>query len=127
MCRRRLLRVSTEIFVSVRFVKATAFKCPVALTSRIMGGKWKARLVWTLMRLGRQRFSELRRACPPISDRILSRELKELEGWGLIERTEFPVVPPKTEYALTAFGKTLEPIMAAMATWGTTHRDRFDG
>lgn len=107
-------------------MKPSSFKCPVALTSRIVGGKWKARIVWTLMRLGRQRFSELRRAVPPISDRILSRELKELEGWGLIERTEFPVVPPKTEYNLTAFGKTLEPIMAAMAAWGTEHRERFD-
>ncbi|MGA3123518.1 MAG: helix-turn-helix domain-containing protein [Polyangiaceae bacterium] len=107
-------------------MKPSSLKCPVALTSRIMGGKWKARIVWTLMRLGRQRFSDLRRAVPPISDRILSRELKELEGWGLIERTEFPVVPPKTEYSLTAFGKTLEPIMGAMASWGTQHRERFD-
>jgi DNA-binding HxlR family transcriptional regulator len=71
-----------------------------------MGGKWKARLVWTLMRLGPQSFSDLRRAVPPISDRILTRELKELGGWGLIERTEHPVVPPRTEYSLTAFGKT---------------------
>lgn len=108
-------------------MKASSFKCPVALTSRIMGGKWKARLVWALMRQGRQSFSDLRRACPPISDRILSRELKELVTWGLLERTEFAVVPPRTEYALTPFGKTLEPIMAAMATWGTEHRDRFGG
>ena len=90
-----------------------------------MGGKWKARIVWTLIRLGRQRFSDLRRAVPPISDRILTHELKELARWGLIERTEFPVVPPKTEYSFTAFGKTLEPIMAAMASWGTEHRERF--
>lgn len=125
MWRQSRPRVSTEIFVSVRFVKATQLECPVALTTRILSGKWKARIVWTLMRLERQRFSELRRACPPISDRILSRELKELEGWGLIARTEFPVVPPKTEYTLTAFGRTLEPIMAAMATWGQTHRARL--
>lgn len=91
-----------------------------------MGGKWKARIVWTLMRLGRQRFSDLRRAVLPISDRILSLELKELEGWGILSRTEFPVMPPKTEYSLTAFGETLEPIMAAMAAWGTEHRGRFD-
>ena len=107
-------------------MKPSSLECPVSLTSRIMGGKWKARIVWTLMRLGRQRFSDLRRAVPPISDRILTRELKELERWGLVERTAFPVVPPKTEYSLTGFGKTLEPIMAAMASWGTAHRDRFD-
>ena len=107
-------------------VKPSTFKCPVALTSRIMGGKWKARIVWTLVRLGRQRYSDLRRAVPPISDRILSRELKELEGWDIVARTELPGVPPKTEYSLTAFGKTLEPIMAAMATWGTEHKERFE-
>lgn len=106
-------------------MKPSSLKCPVALTSRIMGGKWKARIVWTIIRLGTQRFSDLRRAVRPISDRILSRELKELEGWGLLQRTEFPVVPPKTEYSLTELGRTLEPIMAAMATWGTEHRERF--
>jgi DNA-binding HxlR family transcriptional regulator len=107
-------------------MKPASFKCPVALTSRLMGGKWKARILWTLFRLGRQRFSDLRRAVPPISDRILSLELDALEGWGLIERTEFPVVPPKTEYSLTELGKTLEPIMVAMASWGNAHREQFE-
>ena len=68
------------------------------------------------------RFSDLRRACPPISDRILSKELKELEAWGLISRKEYAVVPPRTEYRLTALGQTLKPVMAAMADWGLTHR-----
>ncbi len=97
--------------------------CPVAFTTRIMGGRWKARIVWALLRQTPLRFSELRRGCPPISDRILSKELKELEAWGLIARREFPVVPPRTEYALTELGLTLEPIMAAMANWGLSHRD----
>ena len=97
-------------------------QCPVAFTTRIMGGKWKARLVWALTRNDNLRFSELRRACPPISDRILSKELKELEGWGLVSRKEYPVVPPRTEYSLTPLGRTLEPVMAAMADWGMHHR-----
>ena len=54
--------------------------CPVAFTNRIMGGKWKPRIVWALTRNDDLRFSELRRACPPISDRILSKELKELQA-----------------------------------------------
>ena len=95
--------------------------CPVALTSRVMGGKWKARIVWALIRSEPLRFSEIRAACSPISDRILSKELKELEALGLISRKEFPVLPPKTEYRLTTLGWTLEPVMAAMANWGTTH------
>jgi DNA-binding HxlR family transcriptional regulator len=96
--------------------------CPVAFTNRIMGGKWKPRIVWALTRNEDLRFSELRRACPPISDRILSKELKELQAWGLIARKEYPVVPPHTEYRLTALGRTLEPVMAAMADWGLKRR-----
>ena len=59
-----------------------ASPCPVTFTTRIMGGKWKARIVWALIRSDVLRFSELRRSCPPISDRILTKELRELEGWG---------------------------------------------
>jgi DNA-binding HxlR family transcriptional regulator len=89
--------------------------CPVAFTTQVMGGKWKC-----------LRYSELRKACPPISDRILSKELKELEGFGLISRTEHAVVPPKTEYRLTDLGQTLEPLMAAMANWGLEHRAKIE-
>jgi DNA-binding HxlR family transcriptional regulator len=96
--------------------------CPVAFTNRIMGGKWKPRIVWALTRSDDLRFSELRRACPPISDRILSKELKALQAWGLIARKEYPVVPPHTEYRLTVLGRTLEPVMAAMADWGLKRR-----
>jgi DNA-binding HxlR family transcriptional regulator len=87
-----------------------------------MGGKWKARIVWALIRESKMRFSDLRRACPPISDRILTKELKELEHCGLISRKEVAVVPLHTEYELTALGRTLEPVMAAMADWGMRHR-----
>ena len=99
-----------------------ASPCPVAFTSRILGGRWKARIVWALIRNEPLRFSALRRACPPVSDRILTKELRELEEWGLISRKEYPVIPPKTEYRLTELGNTLRPIMAAMADWGLSHR-----
>ena len=97
-------------------------QCPVAFTTRIIGGKWKPRLVWALFRTDTLRFSELRRACPPISDRILSKELKELESWGLIARHEHAVIPPRTDYRLTERGLTMRPVMAAMANWGLEHR-----
>lgn len=100
-----------------------SLKCPVAFTSRIMGGRWKARIVWSLVQNGTLRFSEIRSACPPISDRILSLELKELVAWGLVDRKEYPVIPPKTEYTLSTKGETLKPLMAAMAQWGMAHRD----
>jgi DNA-binding HxlR family transcriptional regulator len=98
--------------------------CPVSFTTRIIGGKWKSRIVWALIRKEVLRFSELRRECVPISDRILTRELKELEGCGLVSRTEYAVVPPHTEYRLTELGRTLQPVMAAMADWGLQHRSK---
>ena len=92
--------------------------CPVAITTRLIGGRWKARLLWALFGSEPRRFSDLRRACPPISDRILSKELKELEIAGLVSRHEYSGVPPRTDYALTERGRTLEPVMATMAAWG---------
>ena len=97
--------------------------CPVAFTSRVLGGRWKSRIVWSLVRNEPLRFSALRRACPPVSDRILTKELRELEAWGLISRKEYPIIPPKTEYRLTELGNTLRPIMMAMADWGLAHRE----
>ena len=96
--------------------------CPVAFTSRILGGRWKARIIWALMRNEPLRFSEVRRACPPVSDRILTKELRELQQCGLLARRDYGVIPPKTEYSLTALGHTLRPVMASMAEWGLEHR-----
>jgi len=100
----------------------TPTQCPVAFTTRVLGGKWKPRIVWALIRNEKLRYSEVRKACPPISDRILSKELKDLEAWGLISRHDYSEVPPKTDYALTPLGQTLRPVMAAMADWGGAHR-----
>lgn len=101
------------------------FQCPVIFTSRVIGGRWTAKIVHSLLRNQKLRFSELRRACPPISDRILSKELKELETWGLISRYEYETIPPKTEYSLTPLGQTLRPVMEAMAVWGDQTQERL--
>ena len=112
---------NTVTFVSMRAMPPPN-PCPVAFASRVIGGKWKPRIVWALIRCERVRFSALRRACPPISDRILSRELKELEAAGLIRREQRPQLPPHTEYSLTELGLTLRPMMAAMADWTLQNR-----
>jgi len=109
------------MFLLVPSLMTAPTHCPVAFTSRIMGGKWKARLVWALFREETLRYSDLRRACPPISDRILSKELKELESWGLISRREHSTIPPRTDYRLTERGLTLRPVMTSMANWGLEH------
>jgi DNA-binding HxlR family transcriptional regulator len=97
--------------------------CPVEITLGVIGGKWKAVLVFHLNRGGTQRFAELRRKTPGISERVLSRQLRELESDGIVERRAFPEVPPRVEYSLTEYGRTLGPVTEAMCEWGKRHRD----
>ena len=100
-------------------MKATAgVNCPVSATLNLIGGKYKALILWHLT--GRTlRFSELQRLVPGATPKMLTQQLRELEGNGLVLRTVFPVVPPKVEYSLTEKGITLGPILDAMFKWGT--------
>ena len=85
------------------------FTCPVEATISLIGGKYKAIILWHLV--GKTlRFSEM-----------LTQQLRELEDDGLIHRVVYPVVPPKVEYSLTDFGKSLYPILDAMCSWGTDY------
>jgi DNA-binding HxlR family transcriptional regulator len=99
------------------------FMCPLIAFDRIAGGKYKLRALWTL-RNGARRYGEIRRSlvtgCQgnPVTPRILSRELKELAARRLIERTEYPGVPPRVDYRLTELGRTLLPIIDAINAWG---------
>jgi DNA-binding HxlR family transcriptional regulator len=97
--------------------------CPVQATLRVIGGKWKLPLLWYL-RDGRMRYSELQKAIPGITPKMLAEQLRELERDGLVLRKVYPVVPPKVEYSLTAYGRTLDPILAAMGNWGDRHLNR---
>src|SRR5437667_8486527 len=97
------------------------FLCPVDAGLALITGKWKPRILWKLYRYQTMRFSQFKRLMPDITDKMLSQQLRELEADGLITRTIYPVVPPKVEYTFTDFGKTLEPVIAAIASWGETH------
>lgn len=99
--------------------------CPVQVTLKVIGGKWKLPLLWYL-RDGRMRYSELQKAIPGITPKMLAEQLRELERDGIVLRKVHPVVPPKVEYSLTPYGRTLDPIIAAMGAWGDKHlvRDR---
>jgi DNA-binding HxlR family transcriptional regulator len=94
---------------------------PVAACMRVIKGKHKVDI---LIRLGRgtHRFGELRRRIPGVSERILTKQLQELERDGLIDRTVFAEVPPRVEYRLTTLGATLCPIIEQMWHWGRTYR-----
>jgi len=98
--------------------------CPLNAFSNAAGGKYKMRIVWELKE-GAQRYGALLRSSmissgKPVTARVLSRELKELEKRGLIHRKQYPVVPPKVEYSLTELGHTLVPVIERIVTWGLT-------
>lgn len=92
--------------------------CPVAATLHLIGGKYKALLLWHLS--GRiLRFSQLRQLVPEATPKMLTQQLRELEQDGLINRKVYPVVPPKVEYRLTPLGESFFPILEAMYNWGS--------
>lgn len=92
--------------------------CPVSATIRLIGGKYKAFLLWHLT--GQTlRFNQLHKLVPEATAKMLTQQLRELEEDGLILRTVYPVVPPRVEYSLTALGQSLFPILEAMYHWGS--------
>jgi len=99
--------------------------CPAVGFSQIVGGKYKLRILWVLNkrphRYGEIRASLLRGTLGrPVTPRVLSRELKQLQERGLIHRQQFDVVPPKVIYSLTERGKGLVPVLEAIVEWGLT-------
>ena len=99
--------------------------CPLIAFDQIVGGKYKLRTLWVLTS-GPKRYGEIRRslviACQgkPVTPRILSRELKELQKRKLIKRKQYPTVPPKVEYTLTELGARLTPVITHIIRWGMT-------
>jgi DNA-binding HxlR family transcriptional regulator len=99
--------------------------CPAVGFSQIVGGKYKLRILWVLLqkpyRYGEIRTSLLKGTLgKPVTLRVLSRELKELQLRGLIHREQYNVVPPKVEYSLTDRGRGLQPVLKAIVEWGLT-------
>ena len=93
------------------------YYCPVDATQSVIGGKYKAIILHHLNEKT-LRYGELRRLVPQASNKVLIQQLRELERDGIIHREVYPVVPLKTEYSLTDFGRTLLPIIVAMCDWG---------
>ena len=99
--------------------------CPLIGFNQLAGGKYKLRILWVLIK-GPKRYGEIRKALllgtlgKPITPRVLSRELKDLEQRGFIHRKQFPVVPPRVEYRLTEQGHALIPVMYQIIRWGMT-------
>ena len=94
--------------------------CPVAATLDLIGGKYKALILWHLADTT-LRFSELKKVVSNATAKMLTQQLRELEASKLIHREVFPVIPPKVEYSLTELGKSLLPVLAAMRDWGADY------
>jgi DNA-binding HxlR family transcriptional regulator len=98
-------------------LRGEMFHCALDLTMRYIGGKWKAIVLWYL-RNDKKRFSELKKHIPDITEKMLSLQLKSLEEDGIVKRTVYAEVPPRVEYEMTDFGRTLIPVVEAIAKWG---------
>lgn len=103
-------------------LKSELPECPVATTVQLVGNKWKLLIIRTLLLEKRQRFTDLLRAVPAISKKVLTDNLRALEEDGLIIREAFAEVPPRVEYELSALGRSLEPIFEAMGKWGEAYK-----
>jgi len=90
----------------------------VVATLDLIGGKYKALILWQLMD-ATLRYNELQKRIPQATPKMLTQQLRELESAGLVVRTVYPVVPPKVEYSLSGFGRSIQPILEAMYTWGS--------
>lgn len=99
------------------------FGCSVEAAIEAIGGKWKGVVLYHLSKT--QRFNELRKLMPTITQRMLTKQLRELERDGIVIRKVYAEVPPKVEYSLSDFGKTLQPILKELESWGNIYLERL--
>ena len=107
-----------------RHVNYSRPACPVEATLELIGGKWKGMILFYLLG-GRIRFNELHRQIGCVTQRMLTKQLRELEECGLVNRIVYAEVPPRVEYELTESGRSLREILAALKTWGESHAVRL--
>lgn len=87
---------------------------------RLLSSKWKGEILWQLVD-GKQRFGELRRAIPDVTQHMLTTQLRDLESEGLVKRTVFPEVPPRVEYEMTPAARALRPVFDELFRWANAH------
>ncbi len=91
--------------------------CPTETALDVIGGKWKGMILYHLLG-NTKRFNELQRLIPGITQRMLTKQLRDLENSGIVHREVYPEIPPKVEYSLTALGQQLTPVVQGLADWG---------
>ncbi|MEU9507887.1 helix-turn-helix domain-containing protein [Micromonospora sp. NPDC048170] len=98
-------------------MKKRTYTCGLDAAIDVVGGKWKALILWELDH-GPRRFSEVRRGISGISEKMLIQQLREMETYGLVHREVYRQVPPKVEYSLTDFGRSLNEALMPLGEWG---------
>jgi DNA-binding HxlR family transcriptional regulator len=106
-------------------MKKGAFTCGLDAALFVLGGKWKPLILFHLAHRT-LRYGELRRAVGSVSDKVLIQQLKELQADRIVDRADFGEIPPKVEYSLTAFGRTLGMALAPLCEWGTRHSSEVE-
>ena len=100
--------------------------CPVETTLTLISSKWKVLIVRDLL-AGTKRFGELQRSVGNVSQKVLTAQLREMEEDGLVDRKVYPEVPPRVEYSLTELGRSLEPVLSALWSWGEVYQSKNAG
>ena len=100
--------------------------CPVETTLTLIGNKWKV-LILRDLTPGTKRFGELKRSIGNVSQKVLTTQLRALEEDGIVHREVYAEVPPRVEYSLTELGKSLDPVLDSMRTWGEGYKKLVEG
>ncbi len=100
---------------------SSSYRCPCGVTLSLIGGKYKIVILWHLYQKASVRFNELHRLISEATTKMFTQQLRELEADGLVERKAYPVIPPRVEYSLTPFGRSVLPVLEAMNEWGASY------
>lgn len=114
-----------ETSVNLENERALEGECPFIYALSLIGKRWKPAILWKMTE-GINRFGQMKRAIPPISEKMLSQHLRELEADGLITRTIYPEIPSRVEYALTPLGESLKPTLNQLYHWGEYARNEYE-
>lgn len=106
-------------------MKKLDINCPVGATIKVLSGKWKILILFSLNQ-GTKRFNQLRREIPEVTQRMLTNQLRELEEDKIIMRKVYAQVPPKVEYSLSPIGKTLKPLLQHLKEWGQCYIKQYN-
>lgn len=108
-------------------IRGKSYRCFFELTLQVIGGKWKPIILSQLSVEGIMRFGEIKKSIPDITERMLTKQLRELENDGIINRKVYREVPPRVEYSLKPLGVTLIPLLKEMRAWGVKYEEHLGG